>query len=67
MGAPALPAEHMEKASAGIIRHALQQLEALGLLEKSTKAKGGRRITPEGQRQMDVVAGTIKVARFHYL
>ncbi|KAL4430160.1 hypothetical protein ABPG77_004942 [Micractinium sp. CCAP 211/92] len=59
--------EHHAKAAGGIIRHALQQLEAMGLVEKNPAARGGRRITPEGQRQMDLVAGGIQVTRFHYL
>lgn len=40
------------QAAGGIIRHALQQLEAMGLVEKNPAAQGGRRITPEGQRQV---------------
>ncbi len=44
--------EHHAKAAGGIIRHALQQLEAMGLVEKNPAARGGRRITPEGQRQV---------------
>ncbi|PRW59438.1 40S ribosomal S19-1 [Chlorella sorokiniana] len=59
--------EHHVKAAGGIIRHAMQQLEAMGLVEKNPAAQGGRRITPEGQRQMDLVAGGVTVARFHYL
>jgi small subunit ribosomal protein S19e len=59
--------EHFAKAAGGIVRNVLQQLEALGLVEKSAGAKGGRRITPEGQRQMDLVAARVQVQRFHYL
>lgn len=44
--------EHHAKAAGGVIRHALQQLEAMGLVEKNPAAQGGRRITPEGQRQV---------------
>jgi hypothetical protein len=44
--------EHHAKAAGGIIRHALQQLEAMGLVEKNPATRGGRRITPEGQRQV---------------
>lgn len=44
--------EHHAKAAGGVIRHALQQLEAMGLVEKNPAARGGRRITPEGQRQV---------------
>ncbi len=65
--ARAWPAEHFAKAAGGVIRHALHNLESLGLVEKNPGAKGGRRITAEGQRQMDLVAGSVTVARFHYL
>jgi len=58
--------EHHAKASAGVIRHALQQLEALGLVEKNSGAKG-RKITPEGQRQMDLVANRVETPKFFYL
>jgi small subunit ribosomal protein S19e len=44
--------EHHAKAAGGIIRHALQQLEAMGLVEKNPASQGGRRITAEGQRQV---------------
>lgn len=44
--------EHHAKAAGGVIRHALQQLEAMGLVEKNPATRGGRRITPEGQRQV---------------
>ena len=59
--------ERFVKAAGGVIRHAMQQLEALGMLEKNTGAKGGRRITPKGQSEMDLVAGRVEVARFQYL
>ncbi|KAI3438853.1 hypothetical protein D9Q98_001270 [Chlorella vulgaris] len=59
--------EHHAKAAGGVIRHALQQLEAMGLVEKNPAAQGGRRITPEGQRQMDLVAGGVPMVRFHYV
>lgn len=49
--------EHHAKAAGGVIRHALQQLEAMGLVEKNPAAQGGRRITPEGQRQVRGRAG----------
>eukprot|EP00887_Chlorella_sp_A99_P000775 scaffold5.g775.t1 len=55
------------KGAGGIVRHALQQLEALGLVEKNPGAKGGRRITPKGQSEMDLVATTVSVPKFHYL
>lgn len=39
------------KASGGIIRNALQQLERLGVVEKDPR--GGRRVTRKGQAEMD--------------
>ncbi len=47
-----LPCYACAQAAGGVIRHALQQLEAMGLVEKNPAAQGGRRITPEGQRQV---------------
>lgn len=58
--------EHHAKASGGVIRHALHTLESLGLVEKLPGGKG-RRITPEGQRQLDLVAARVEVPRFHYI
>ena len=49
--------EHHAKAAGGVIRHAMQQLEAMGLVEKNPAARGGRRITPEGQRQVRGLGG----------
>ncbi len=46
-------------ASTGIIRNALQQLEAAGLVAKSEN--GGRRVTAAGQKEMDTVAGKIEI------
>lgn len=34
--------EHFAKAAGGLIRHILQQLEELQIVEKSTNLKGGR-------------------------
>lgn len=59
--------EHFAKAAGGVIRHALQQLEALDLVAKSSNPKGGRRVTPQGQREMDLVASGIKVEPFALL
>ena len=42
-----------------MIRHILKNLESVGLLEKS--ANGGRRLTPSGQRDMDLIAGRVPV------
>jgi small subunit ribosomal protein S19e len=58
--------EHHAKASGGIIRHALHTLESLGLVEKLAGGKG-RRVTSEGQRQMDLVAARVEVPKFHYV
>lgn len=57
--------EHAAKAAGGVIRHTLHQLEALGLVEKVAGGKG-RRVTPEGQRQMDLVAARVTVTKFSY-
>ncbi|MEA2070696.1 MAG: 30S ribosomal protein S19e [Asgard group archaeon] len=48
--------ERFVKASGAIIRKALQQLEAEGLL---TSDKRGRRITPAGQSMLDKLAAEI--------
>ncbi len=45
---------HHYKASANILRKSLQALEKLRLLEKDSQ--GGRRITSEGQRDLDRIA-----------
>ncbi|CAD7942630.1 unnamed protein product [Amoebophrya sp. A120] len=46
---------HFRKSSGKIIRYCMQQLEEIGIIEIDEKT-GGRRITPEGQREMDTVA-----------
>ena len=53
-------AGHFRKAAGGLIRHILQQLEKIGFVEKSTEMKGGRKLTPSGQRDMDLVAGSVQ-------
>ena len=58
--------EHHARAAGGVIRHALHSLEALGLVETISGGKG-RRITSEGQRQMDLVAARVEVPKFHYV
>ncbi len=40
------------------MRHILKQLEECGLVEKADK---GRRLTSNGQRDMDQIAGRIQV------
>lgn len=45
-------------AAGGLVRHILQQLESIGIVEKSADGKKkGRRITPQGQRDLDLIAG----------
>ena len=45
-------------AAGGLVRHILQQLESIGIVEKSADgSKKGRRITPQGQRDLDLIAG----------
>jgi small subunit ribosomal protein S19e len=50
---------HFAKSSGSIARQCLKQLEALNIVEKDPK--GGRRITSDGQRDLDQVAGRINV------
>ena len=45
------------KASGSVIRHCLQQLEELKVLDKDEN--GGRRITKEGQQDLDRIAGMV--------
>eukprot|EP00882_Tetradesmus_deserticola_P000094 GHRQ01000105.1.p1 GENE.GHRQ01000105.1~~GHRQ01000105.1.p1 ORF type:complete len:154 (+),score=79.59 GHRQ01000105.1:155-616(+) len=52
--------EHYVKASGGLIRHIMKQFEGLGYLEKHTGPKGGRRISPAGQKDMDLIAGRVE-------
>ena len=55
--------EHHVKASGSIIRKALQQLEAAGLVAKATDEKGhviGRVLTPKGRSLLDRIATQIK-------
>lgn len=46
------------QAAGGLIRHILKQLEAIGLVEKGIK--GGRRITQQGQRDLDLIAARME-------
>ncbi len=55
--------EHKRKASGAIIRKALQQLEAAGLVEKDVQKGGktkGRKISPKGQSLLNNVAKRMK-------
>jgi small subunit ribosomal protein S19e len=51
---PGVTPEHARKASGGIIRKALQQLEAAGLIQ--TVKPQGRRITKEGRKLLQEIA-----------
>lgn len=51
--------EHFCRASGGLIRHILQQLETIGFVEKHPVK--GRRITSQGQRDLDLIAGRVPV------
>lgn len=41
----------------GLVRHICKALEEVGILEKSSSVKGGRKLTGSGQRDMDLIAG----------
>merc|ERR1711939_694990 len=50
-----------ESGYGGLLRHILQELERVGIVElNDTK---GRQITPAGQRDLDLIAGRIKMTR----
>lgn len=50
--------EHVVKAGSAIIRKALQQLEAAGLIEKFQNK--GRRVTKEGRKLLEEIAEEVK-------
>jgi small subunit ribosomal protein S19e len=52
---------HYKKASGGVARYILQELEKLKVLEKDPK--GGRRLTALGRRDLDRIAGSVKVSQ----
>ncbi|KAI0600475.1 40S ribosomal protein S19 [Biscogniauxia sp. FL1348] len=54
------PSKHVD-ASKGVDRRAIQGLEKLGILELDEE-KGGRRITQQGQRDLDRIAQTVAEA-----
>uniref|UniRef100_A0A7S0DUU9 40S ribosomal protein S19 n=1 Tax=Hanusia phi TaxID=3032 RepID=A0A7S0DUU9_9CRYP len=47
---------HFTRASRGVIRKALQQLEKIGVLEKMPEKDGGRRITQQARGDLDRIA-----------
>ena len=53
---------HHQIGSGSVARAVLKQLESIGVVEKD--AKGGRRITPSGQRDLDRIAGRVSVPPF---
>merc|ERR1712228_7693 len=50
------------KGSGSIARHILKQLENLKIIEKVPSSKG-RRITPQGQRDLDSIAGQLELKK----
>ena len=54
--------EHFGTGSGSIARHILKELESLKIVEKIPNGKG-RRITPQGQRDLDSIAGQISVPK----
>ncbi|MCW4019903.1 MAG: 30S ribosomal protein S19e [Candidatus Bathyarchaeota archaeon] len=50
--------EHTRKGSGAIVRNALKQLEEAGLVE--TLKRGGRTVTPEGRRLLDLLSTETK-------
>ncbi|KAL4162466.1 hypothetical protein PRNP1_003003 [Phytophthora ramorum] len=53
--------QHFQKASGGLIRHILQQLEEMKVVEKCPEGvnKGGRKISSHGQQDLDRIAGQV--------
>ncbi|KAK9066579.1 hypothetical protein SSX86_013902 [Deinandra increscens subsp. villosa] len=50
---------HFCKSSGGVARHILQQLQTMNIVDFDTK--GGRKITSNGRRDLDQVAGRVVV------
>eukprot|EP00127_Corallochytrium_limacisporum_P007110 Clim_evm29s242 gene=Clim_evmTU29s242 len=53
--------EHFRAGSKSVARHSLHQLEKCGVVEKAPN--GGRRVTAEGQRDMDRIATQVLNSR----
>ncbi|KAF4322590.1 hypothetical protein BBO99_00003782 [Phytophthora kernoviae] len=53
--------QHFQTASGGLIRHILQQLEEMKVVDKCPEGvnKGGRKITSHGQQDLDRIAGQV--------
>lgn len=49
--------EHFHRANSGVIRHILHQLEAINVVEKVNK---GRKISTNGQQDLDRIAGQLR-------
>eukprot|EP00020_Sapocribrum_chincoteaguense_P002380 CAMPEP_0170738322 /NCGR_PEP_ID=MMETSP0437-20130122/4586_1 /TAXON_ID=0 /ORGANISM="Sexangularia sp." /LENGTH=146 /DNA_ID=CAMNT_0011076743 /DNA_START=87 /DNA_END=527 /DNA_ORIENTATION=+ len=54
---------HQSLAAGGNIRYAMLQLEKAGIVAKSKSIRGGRVITPKGQRDLDRIATRISKKR----
>lgn len=48
--------EHFQRGARGLLRHILQNLEKADIVEATEK--GGRRVTKEGQKEMDTISRT---------
>ncbi|XP_057276857.1 40S ribosomal protein S19, partial [Pezoporus wallicus] len=51
---------HFSRGSGAVARRVLQALEALKMVEKDQD--GGRKLTPQGQRDLDRIAGQVAAA-----